>query len=274
MHPPPSAGAVAATVVPPIDKGRIARSFGRAAGSYDSVADLQRHAIQRLIEQLPADLTPQRIVDGGSGTGLGALALRERYPQAQLTLLDLAPAMVRHARARPPLQAAQHLCADLEAVPLASGSVELLFSSLALQWLPRLDLFLDEAWRLLAPGGWLLFSTLGPATLQELRGAWASVDANVHVNRFLPVDQIETALGRHPWRQRRLIPAPLVRHYPSLRALTHELKALGAHNLNPDQPTALTGRQRITRVSAHYETLRTATGLPASWQLLLGVLQR
>ena len=109
MNPPPSAETVAATVVPSIDKGRIARSFGRAAGSYDSVADLQRHAIQRLIEQLPADLTPQRIVDGGSGTGLGALALRERYPQAQLTLLDLAPAMVRHARSRPPLQAAQHL---------------------------------------------------------------------------------------------------------------------------------------------------------------------
>lgn len=269
-----SAEAVTTTVVPAIDKGRIARSFGRAADSYDSVADLQRHAIQRLIELLPAELTPCRILDGGAGTGLGALALYERYPQAQLTLLDLAPAMVRHARSRPALQGAQHLCADLEAVPLASGSVDLFFSSLAVQWLPRLDLFLDEAWRLLPPGGWLLFSTLGPATLHELRSAWASVDARVHVNRFLPVSEIEAALGRQPWRQRRLIAAPLVRHYPTLRALTHELKALGAHNLNPDQPTGLTGRQRIERLSAHYETLRTEAGLPASWQLLLGVLQR
>lgn len=258
----------------PIDKNRIARSFGRAASSYDSVAELQRHAIERLIEQLPADLTPRHILDGGSGTGLGALALGERYPQAELTLLDLAPAMVSQARSRPQLSSANHLCGDLEAMPLAAGTVDLLFTSLAVQWLPRLDRFLEEVWRLLAPGGWLLFSTLGPATLQELRSAWASADAAVHVNRFATINAIEAALGNRNWQQRQLIAAPLVRHYPRLHELTHELKALGAHNINPDQSAGLTGRKRIERMKNAYETLRTPAGLPASWQLLLGVVQR
>ncbi|MGN2261453.1 malonyl-[acyl-carrier protein] O-methyltransferase BioC, partial [Pseudomonas aeruginosa] len=39
-------------------------------------------------------------------------------------------------------------------------------------------------------------------------------------------------------------------HFPDLRSLTHELKALGAHNLNPGRPDGLTGRQRIRALAA------------------------
>ncbi|MFO5842686.1 hypothetical protein ACLBPJ_30545, partial [Klebsiella pneumoniae] len=55
-------------------------------------------------------------------------------------------------------------------------------------------------------------------------------------------------------------------HFPDLRSLTHELKALGAHNLNPGRPDGLTGRQRIRALVAAYERFRQPEGLPATYR--------
>ncbi|MOA51735.1 hypothetical protein D3C78_1749170 [compost metagenome] len=63
-------------------------------------------------------------------------------------------------------------------------------------------------------------------------------------------------------------------HYRDLRQLTHELKALGAHNLNPGRPDGLTGRARVLALIEAYERWRDAQGLPASWQVVYGVLRR
>ncbi|MOA51724.1 Malonyl-[acyl-carrier protein] O-methyltransferase [compost metagenome] len=65
-----------------------------------------------------------------------------------------------------------------------------------------------------------------------------------------------------------------VLHYRDLRQLTHELKALGAHNLNPGRPGGLTGRARVLALVEAYERVRDEQGLPASWQVVYGVLRR
>jgi len=58
------------------------------------------------------------------------------------------------------------------------------------------------------------------------------------------------------------------------RVLTHELKALGAHNLNPGRPDGLTGRQRIRALVAAYERFRQPEGLPATYRVVFGVLRK
>ncbi|MNN92848.1 Malonyl-[acyl-carrier protein] O-methyltransferase [compost metagenome] len=63
-------------------------------------------------------------------------------------------------------------------------------------------------------------------------------------------------------------------HYPDLRSLTHELKALGAHNLNPGRPGGLTGRARILALVDAYERFRQPQGLPATYQVVYGVLKK
>ncbi|MOA37502.1 Malonyl-[acyl-carrier protein] O-methyltransferase [compost metagenome] len=63
-------------------------------------------------------------------------------------------------------------------------------------------------------------------------------------------------------------------HYADLRTLTHELKALGAHNLNPGRPGGLTGRARIRALAEAYEGFRQPTGLPATYQVVYGVLKK
>ena len=67
---------------------------------------------------------------------------------------------------------------------------------------------------------------------------------------------------------------PHVLHYPDVRSLTHELKALGAHNLNPGRPGGLTGRARMLGLVEAYEQFRQAQGLPATYQVVYAVLEK
>ncbi|MCQ4346421.1 malonyl-ACP O-methyltransferase BioC [Pseudomonas stutzeri] len=254
------------------DKRQVAASFSRAAASYDSVAELQRAVGAELLARLPADFVPQRWLDLGSGTGHFSRALAARFPQASGTALDIAEGMLRHAR--PLGGATQFVCGDAEHLPLASASQQLIFSSLALQWCADFAAVLGEARRVLAPGGVLAFSSLCVGTLQELQGSWQAVDGFVHVNRFRRLEDYRALCAASGLEVLELATERRVLHYADLRQLTHELKALGAHNLNPGRPGGLTGRARVRALVEAYERFRDAQGLPASWQVVYGVLRR
>jgi malonyl-CoA O-methyltransferase len=256
-----------------IDKKRVADSFSRAATTYDSVAELQRAVGAALLDRLP-DADPQRVMDLGSGTGFFTPQLKQRYPQAGLISLDLAEGMLAYARSERPVADTYWICGDAEALPLADNSVDLIFSSLAIQWCENRAALMSEVARVLRPGGVFCFATLGPDTLHELRSAWAQVDNHVHVNQFCDWSQLlderpETLVPELQQSEYRVC------RYQRLRELTDELKRLGAHNMNAGQPSGLTGRARVRAFSAAYEEMRHPEGyLPATYQVFYGVLRK
>jgi malonyl-CoA O-methyltransferase len=253
------------------DKRRVAESFSRAADSYDGVAELQREVGSELLDGLP-QLAPARWLDLGCGTGHFTRALAARYPQAEGVALDLAEGMLRHAR---PLGGARHFVAgDAESLPLRDGSCDLVFTSLAVQWCADFAAVLAEAQRVLHPGGVLAFSSLCVGTLQELRDSWQAVDGFVHVNRFRRFEDYQMLCAASGLQVLALERRTKALHFPDLRALTRSLKDLGAHNLNPGRPGGLTGPARIRALVDAYERLRTAQGLPATYQVVHGVLRR
>lgn len=254
------------------DKRQVAASFSRAAASYDSVAELQRAVGGALLNRLPEGVSPQRWLDLGCGTGYFSRVLAERFAQSEGVALDIAEGMLRHAR---PLGGARHFVAgDAERMPLQGRSCELIFSSLAVQWCSDFAAVLSEARRVLQPGGVFAFASLCVGTLQELRESWRAVDGMVHVNRFRELDEYRRLCAASGLGVRSLEVRPHVLHYPDVRSLTHELKALGAHNLNPGRPSGLTGRQRILGLVQAYERLRVDAGLPATYQVVYGVLEK
>jgi malonyl-CoA O-methyltransferase len=254
------------------DKRQVAASFSRAADSYDAVAELQRGVGAQLLARLPAELKPGRWLDLGCGTGHFSRALAARFAGADGVALDIAEGMLRHAR---PLGGAQQFIAgDAERLPLQSASCDLLFSSLALQWCADLHAVLGEALRVLRPGGMLAFSSLCVGTLQELRDSWQAVDGFVHVNRFRRFGDYQRLCAASGMQLLSLEQQAEVLHFPDLRSLTHELKALGAHNLNPGRPGGLTGRARILALVEAYERFRQPKGLPATYQVVYGVLRK
>ncbi|MFQ6573680.1 malonyl-ACP O-methyltransferase BioC [Pseudomonas sp. UM16] len=254
------------------DKRQVAASFSRAAASYDSVAELQRAVGSALLEQLPAGVNPQRWVDLGSGTGHFSRALRWRFPQAGGIAVDIAEGMLQHARGQG--GAHYHVAGDAERLPLKDASVELIFTSLAVQWCGDFRSVLNEARRILQPGGVLAFASLCVGTLHELRESWQAVDGLVHVNRFRRLEDYQRLCAESELQVLELEARPHVLYYSDVRSLTHELKALGAHNLNPGRPAGLTGRARMQRLLQAYEQFRQAQGLPATYQVVYGVLQK
>ena len=254
------------------DKRQVAASFSRAAASYDSVAEFQRDVGTQLLGRLPASFTPSRWLDLGCGTGYFTRALASRFTQGSGVALDIAEGMLNHAR---PLGGAEHFIAgDAERLPLQDASFDLIFSSLAVQWCADFEAVLGEALRVLKPGGIFAFASLCTGTLFELRESWQQVDGLVHVNRFREFARYEQLCAGSGMRILALQNQPHVLHYPDVRSLTHELKALGAHNLNPGRPGGLTGRARILGLIDAYERFRQASGLPATYQVVYAVLEK
>ncbi|MCQ4294207.1 malonyl-ACP O-methyltransferase BioC [Pseudomonas stutzeri] len=254
------------------DKRQVAVSFSRAAATYDGVAALQRQVGNQLLARLPVGRQPACWLDLGSGTGYFSRALAARFAQADGIALDIAEGMLRHAK---PQGGARHfLAGDAERLPLRDGSVDLIYSSLALQWCEDFTSVLSEARRVLRSGGTLAFTSLCTGTLQELRDAWQVVDGFAHVNRFRSLTAYQALCRDSGLALVSLDVQAEVLHFPDLRQLTDELKALGAHNLNPGRPGGLTGRERIRALVDAYEGFRQPEGLPATYQVLYGVLRK
>jgi len=254
------------------DKRQVAASFSRAAASYDSVAALQRQVGNQLLARLPVDLQVASWLDLGSGTGYFSRALAAAFPQGDGIALDIAEGMLRHAR---PQGGARHFVAgDAEALPMRADSTDLIFSSLALQWCEDFSSVLGEAHRVLRSNGVFAFSSLCSGILAELRDSWQRVDGFTHVNRFRSEAVYRALCEASGLQLVSLQVRPEVLYFDDLRQLTQELKALGAHNLNPGRPGGLTGRARVRALVAAYESFRCASGLPATYQAIYGVLRK
>ena len=212
------------------------------------------------------------MLDLGCGTGAGAAALKRRFPRARVIAADIAPGMLQQARRRSRWwRRFEAVEADAHALPFGPGCFDLVFTNLMLQWADPLDLALQEIRRVLAPGGLLLASSFGPESLQELRAAWAEVDSAVHVNHFVDVHDFGAALQRAGFIEP-VLDVDRHRHwYGEVASLMRSIKAIGAHNVNAGRPRALTGRHKFGRMTAAYERLREARGLPATWQVVHAV---
>jgi len=262
-----------------VDKRLVRRSFERAAATYDSAAVLQNEVCQRVLGRLDyIKCQPAAILDAGSGTGNALAGLAQRYPQARLIALDIAPAMLLRSRSRAPwwknLLARRPqpaaVCADIERLPVADASVGMVWSNLALQWVNDPQQAFAEMQRVLAPGGLLMFSTFGPDTLKELRAAYQGTDRHTHVNRFIDMHDIGDMLVHSGFADPVMDMEVLTLTYTDVRELMHDLKAIGAHNVTQGRPAALSGRARFEAMARNYETFRRGGRLPATFEVVYG----
>jgi malonyl-CoA O-methyltransferase len=263
---------------PVVDKRLVRRSFERAATTYDAAAVLQDEVCRRMLARLDyVRLAPATILDAGSGTGNAVPGLLERYPRARLVALDLAFSMALRARARRPwwrgLFGGARLtavCGDIERLPLAAASADLVWSNLALQWIGEPRRAFAEMHRVLAPGGLLLFSSFGPDTLKELRAAFQGIDDRSHVLSFIDMHDTGDLLVGSGFADPVMDMETVTLTYEDVRGLMRDLKAIGAHNVTPARPAGLFGKERLARVSHNYEACRRDGRLPATFEIVYG----
>ena len=226
------------------DKRAARRAFDRAA-DFDGACFIHDAARERLLERLDlVNLAPSVVLDLGCATGRGAAALTARYMGARVLAIDASTGMLRKTRAHASSVAA--IGGDAERLPLRSHAVDLLFANLVLPWC-RPDVVFAEAARVLAPGGVLLFATLGPDSLAEIRRAFAAADDRIHVHAAFDMHDLGDLAMKAGLGEPVLDVDRLTVTYAEPAALWRDLKAVAAGNVAGARRRALTGRARWSR---------------------------
>nr|WP_282177493.1 malonyl-ACP O-methyltransferase BioC [Vibrio nereis] len=252
------------------DKSAIAEAFGKAAKTYDAHAAFQRDVGHRLLDRLSDDLSGKTVLDLGCGTGYFSQQLLQRG--ANVICLDLSYDMLDAARQRCGDCNVEYQQGDAECLPLDDNSVDIVFSSLTLQWCEDLSVPLKEMRRVLKPDGLMCFSTLLDGSLHELKQAWIKVDSYQHVNDFISLNQVKIALAQSECAKHSLDLPTITVWYDTAFSLMRDLKGIGANHVS-GRAQGLTSRKALIQVEQAYQEFKNHNGLlPATYQVCLGVI--
>lgn len=256
----------------------IATRFSKAANTYNQVASIQRqvgHNLLTLLANFSPSWQPTSWLDLGCGTGYFCQQLNQRYPLAKGVGLDLAQGMLQQAsqieysNSKPVF-----ICAAAEQLPLVPASQNLVFSNFVFQWCNNPSKVFEEAFKVLKPGGVLVFSSPVTGSLAELTGCYQQLNKPAAVNSFRSLQAYQQAsqqagFDNLSWQQ-----SAYIEYYPSFKQLLLSLKLVGANHLHQGRAKGLTGRTYWQKLEAKYEKLRTPRGLPLTWQLVEGLVSK
>jgi len=190
---------------------------------------LQTEVASRLMERLDGlKLQPATILDLGCGEGRQAAGLKQRYPEAQVVAVDHSMSRLDQSRAQRGRwrKSFDLLCADANRLSLAEASVDLLFSSLMLPFCTDLQAVLNGFRRVLKPGGFALFSTLGPDSLTALRAGLSEHDQARYPQVLTDVQTVGNLLMRTGFTEPVLDTDWLDLNYRNTSDLLKELRVL------------------------------------------------
>ena len=254
----------------PLSADKINRAFSKAARHYDEVAILQQEIATRLLERLQyMKITPSVVLNIGCRTGQWSQSLAQLYPSATIFSLSISTSMLQCAKKQNTV--ANGVCFDPYALPFANDSVDLVFSNLFLHWCAHPNNFLKEIHRVLRADGVLLFSTLGPDSLQELRASWAEVDDKPHVHHFADMHDIGDCLLQNQFADPVMDMEVVTFAYKEVENLIQDLKTTGTHNLHLKRRRQLTGKKRFCAFKNAYQQFRASDGsIPATFEVIYG----
>ncbi len=212
------------------------RRFHELARHYDRHAVIAAEVARRLIERLDGlRFQPATILDLGCGTGTSARTLAGRFPAAHITAVDAAHGMLMQARRQRGRwrRRFELLAADAESLPIASASVDLVFSSLMLEWCQDAGKVLHELRRIMRPGGLLLLATIGPDTHRELHGLLGEMPDALTGGKVIHAMRLGDLLMRTGFREPVIDSDWLTSTHPGPESLLEDLRHTGA-KLHPE----------------------------------------
>lgn len=249
------------------EKLKIARTFNRAAETYENASILEKEMGARLLDRLEfIKLMPAHILDLGGGTGFFSKQLTNRFPASALYNVDLSEGLLNKA------DCLQHsICADLDYLPLQTNSIDFVFSNSVIHWFENVNTLFKEVHRVLKPGGLFLFSTLGPDTLQELRESFSSIDSEPHVNRFTDMHLIGDALIGAGFSDPVMDRENLTFTYPTVSKLLEDLKLSGSSYVLRENSLKFIRKTFFKEVFSAYERFQlTSREFPATVEIIYG----
>lgn len=261
-----------------LDTRAILNNVARASAQYANYSFLAREVGLRMHEQLEyLKNTPHTILDLGCGQGADFSPLKSRYPQAQLLGLDFSYNMLQHAQPKKSLMqrllasktTTQLICAQAAQIPLASSSLDMVWSNLLLNWFAQPDAVLREIHRILKVDSVFIFSSLGPDTLKELRSCLPQTQGK-RVHQFIDMHDLGDALVHAGFAEPVMSMEKITLTYAQFDDLLKDLRFSGSQNASSNRPKSLSGKHSWQHAREAYEKLRLEERLPATFEVIFG----
>lgn len=125
------------------------QGYARYAHEYDELEKFWDSFEQKKLDPYIAESAGREVLDAGAGTG--RISLKLHAAGAHVTALDISPEMLAKLHQKEPKIAIEE--GDMESMPFEDASFDMVFSSLALVHLKKVEPFLDECYRVLKDGG-------------------------------------------------------------------------------------------------------------------------
>jgi ubiquinone/menaquinone biosynthesis C-methylase UbiE len=160
--------------------------FNQAAADeehYPSTIDPRIFHVKLILEHL-GDVSYRPVADIGSGKGRFARLVKERYPAASVTAVDLAEAMLAHVP-----ENIHRVAATMTALPLATGSCHAAYAIESLEHAVDIPAAVAELARIVRPGGPIVI-------IDKNVEAWGRLKTPGW-ERWFGRKELERLLGRH-----------------------------------------------------------------------------
>lgn len=260
-----------------INKGLATRHFDVRSRSYEKYARVQKYMAVTLQQQAKTAGNFTKILEIGCGTGYLTRLIAELYPQASILATDIAPGMLRAAKAN--LAVCQNISFALEDGEnlRTAETFDLIISNAAFQWFNDQTKAYEGFLTRLRPGGCLLYATFGPETFRELHASFNIARQTLHLQEsirhgqdFAPVTTLEnllTGLGYESTIHRE----EYVREYfPSVKEFLAGVKKIGANNAGHHGSVTVNRRLMFSMMRCYEENFRENGQIYATYHVIYG----
>ena len=217
---------------PRTNYARISADYDADRDEYISFDHQLAEVLLEALERSSAAGCPARLLDVGCGTGTVLGRIEAQLEESWIWSLfgvDACEAMLQVARGK--VFNAGFAVGPAEALPFRGGSVGCLISTFAFHHFQSLDAFLDEAWRVLAPGGSLVLRNILPRDGAEpLMYHFFDGAREVDQRRFPLLAEVLEALARHGL------------------ALERHVRLENEHRFSPERYTELCRKRTISQL--------------------------
>lgn len=248
-----------------ITKARLMASdtYVKAAIAQHAIADalLQRCQIMRK--------PPQKILEIGAADGYLSKKLLSTYPEAEVIAVDPCSELLQQSQNGLLEKHPKIIIADADTYPFAERGFDLIISNLFLHWLPNPQQSLKIWKSLLQDDGILLFTTLGPDTLCELKQCFSGLENYSHTHKFTDMHLIGDWLLAAGYTDPVMDVDIWKLTYDNLSRLFMDLKQTGSQCASLNRPQGLYGINKWRQMSNNYLALADKDGLlPATLEVI------
>ena len=173
-----------------IKKELVKKNFSKSTNSYDNFANVQKHMAKELMKNLNDDLNEIKILEIGSGTGILTNYLISKYPNSQITLIDISESMIESCRNKFGNRL-NYIVSDAENYEF-ENKFDLIISNATFQWFNNLSETVEKYKDILNENGKIIFSTFAEGTYKELNESFLKVSEEYKYSQnFIGLEELK-----------------------------------------------------------------------------------